>query len=151
MKKMLTALVIAVLCAAWGVCGWAEAPTEEPLIIDLDLSQMSDTIVYAEVFQMMIDPEAYIGKVIRLSGWFDVFSDVETGMIYTSCNTSDATACCAQGIEFVWAGEHVYPQDYPAPGADLTVTGRFETYLENGYEYVHLVDAQVEWAVEESV
>ena len=61
--------------------------------------------------------------------------------MYHACIIPDATACCAQGIEFVWEGDHVWPDDYPEEGADIIVTGRLETYDENGFTYLHLVDA----------
>lgn len=151
MKKLFLLMTL-LLCVSVGLGGMTSSIAEEaataPQVIDLDLSKMSGTFVYAEIFQMMMDPQAYIGKVIRLSGWYDVYEDSTTGMVYTSCIIPDATACCAQGIEFVWGGEHRYPQDYPEPGADLVVTGRFETYLEDDYEYIHLADAEVVWATE---
>lgn len=114
--------------------------------IDIDLSQMSGTVAYAQVYQMMYEPEAYEGKTVRMAGYFDVFEDQDTGIVYTSCIIPDAAACCAQGFEFVWAGEHAWPEAYPEPGAFLTVTGRFETYLEDDWLYIHLVDADVEWS-----
>ncbi len=117
----------------------------DALIVDLDLSKMSDTIVYAELYQMMAEPSDFDGKIIRISGWYDVYEDPLSGQVYTSCIIPDATGCCAQGLEFVWAGDHVYPQDYPEPGTYLTVTGRFETYMEDEWIYIHLVDSDVIW------
>ena len=80
-----------------------------------------------------------------MRGYFDVFEDQDTGIVYTSCIIPDAAACCAQGFEFIWADDHAWPEAYPEPGTYLTVTGRFETYLEDDWMYIHLVDAQVEW------
>ncbi|MBQ8082488.1 MAG: hypothetical protein IJ240_11405 [Clostridia bacterium] len=106
---------------------------------------MSGTVVYSQVYNMMYEPDAFIGKVIRMSGWFDYFEDETTGNVYFSCVIPDATACCAQGVEFVWAGEHAFPDDYPPAGTGLTVTGRFETYREDEYLFMRLADAEVEW------
>lgn len=58
---------------------------------------------------------------------------------------SDATACCAQGIEFVWRGEHAYPSDYPPLDTEITVTGTFDTYFEDDYMYIQLLDADLSW------
>ena len=152
MKK--TALIILVLCllnaipagcAASGADTGAPAAAPEPLAVDLDLSQMSGTVVYAQIYQILSDYQAYEGKIIRMKGWYDVFQDANTGMVYLSCIIPDATACCAQGIEFVWAGEHAYPDDFPEAGTGVTVTGRFESYMEGEYLYVHLTDADVIW------
>ena len=53
----------------------------------------------------------------------------------------DATACCSQGIEFVLAGEHTFPDDYPNENAIITVTGLFDTYQEGEYRYCTLREA----------
>ena len=66
------------------------------------------------------------------------------GQIYFACIIADATACCSQGLEFVLAGEHIYPDDYPELGSEITVVGTFQTYEENGYMYCHLIDAELE-------
>ena len=94
-------LVIALLLSPFAALGQTMEPYET---IDLDLSQMSGTIAYAQVYQMISDPEAYVGKIIRMTGYFDVFEDQDTGIVYTSCVIPDAAACCAQGLEFEPAG-----------------------------------------------
>ena len=113
--------------------------------IDLDLSNMSGTAVYAQVYNMLDRPSSYLNKVIRVHGALNYYQDDHTGNEYFAVLIADATACCAQGLEFVWAGEHVYPQDYPELGTELTVTGRFVLYEEETFTYVHLADADVQW------
>ena len=113
--------------------------------VDLDLSRLSGTIVYSQVYNMMVEPEKYIGMKIRMSGYYSGYEDTERGVVYHSCVIPDATACCAQGIEFVWSGEHAWPDDYPEEGTDITVTGRLESYEEDGYMYLHLVDSELVW------
>ena len=61
---------------------------------------------------------------------------------------SDATACCAQGIEFVLAGEHTYPDDYPELGSEIVIHGIFNTYEYETGAYVQLRDAVLETARE---
>lgn len=59
----------------------------------------------------------------------------------------DATACCSQGLEFVWGdGIHVWPQEYPEDGHEVTATGVFEVYSEGVAKYIHLVNASFEEA-----
>ena len=108
---------------------------------DVDLTGMSSTMVYSEVFNMVSAPEDYIGKKIRMSGMFNVYRDAESDRYYFACLILDATACCAQGIEFELAGEKRYPEDYPEKGEMITVAGTFDTYEENGYTYFTLRDA----------
>lgn len=54
---------------------------------------------------------------------------------------ADATACCQQGLEFVPTGSCKYPEDFPALGAEISVTGEFQTYMEGENMYCHLINA----------
>lgn len=116
--------------------------------IDYDLTLMGSDMVYATVYQMMVDPETYIGKTFRITGtYYPVYVDA-TGKYYHYCIIQDATACCAQGMEFVWDdGSHVYPDEYPEENAEITVTGTFETYQEENDQnlYCRLIHATLEF------
>ena len=113
--------------------------------VDLDLSRFSGNVVYSQVSDMMEHPEHYMDKVVRVKGTLNYFQDEKTKTEYFAVLVDDATACCAQGLEFVWAGEHKYPDDYPPLGSELTVVGRFATYEEYGNTYIQLLDAEVSW------
>lgn len=130
----------------------APAATEELLIpenpnadpnADVDLTTLSSTMVYSQVADMMYTPEKYQGKIIKASGLFSVYHDDMQDKNYYAILIQDATACCAQGIEFIWKGEHVYPEDYPEIGKEITVMGTFGTYEEDGATYTQLLDADV--------
>lgn len=115
--------------------------------IDVDLTKLSSTMVYSEVYNMMYTPDDYIGKTVKMKGQFAI------GYVYNTdgtpdestarfaCVIADATACCSQGLEFILTGEHTYPNDYPELGSEITVAGTFEVYTENGFQYCRLVDA----------
>ena len=118
-------------------------PSQSANELDVDLTTLSSTMVYSEVYNMMYEPDRYVGKRIKMDGQFAVYEDPNTGAVYTACIIMDATACCSQGLEFVLAGEHSYPADYPELGTEITVVGTFQTYEENGYMYCHLVDAEM--------
>ena len=91
--------------------------------VDVDLTALSATMVYSEVFQMMYYPEDYIGKTVKMEGLFDHYHDDATGKDYYACIIQDATACCAQGIEF-----QLTDGQYPADStSDVAVKGTFET------------------------
>lgn len=108
---------------------------------DVDLTQMNSTMVYSEVLQMMQEPDNFIGQTVKMTGAMAVYEGESRN--YYACLIADATACCAQGIEFVWKGDHAYPDDYPELGAEIVVTGTFDTYTENGTLYAQLVDAEL--------
>ncbi len=150
MKKNAWKIVLCLMAAFLSVCilpgaGAETAGPAEPPVIDLDLSALSGTVVYAQIFNLVSDPDPWLGKTIRMAGYYSYYDDQEQGVVYHACIIPDATACCAQGIEFIWAGEHNWPEDYPEEGTDITVTGRLEIYEENGVSYLHLVDAEVLW------
>ncbi|MCR4954145.1 MAG: hypothetical protein K6A43_08740 [Treponema sp.] len=123
--------------------GTQKSSIEKP---DLDLTKMSATMIYAEVFNMLIEPENYIDKILKMKGNFQVFTNEQNTERYYAVVIQDATACCQQGIEFIWAGDHAYPQDYPKIGQEITVTGSYKVaYTQDDLEYHFLLADRVEW------
>ena len=111
--------------------------------VDVDLTCMSATMVYAEVYNIMVDPDRYIGKTIKAEGEFATYRDGSTGKMYYACIIKDATACCAQGLEFAPADEKKYPDDFPAEGDEVCVVGVFDTYMEGEDTYGVLKEARM--------
>lgn len=112
--------------------------------VDYDLTQMSSGMVYATVYQMMVTPGEYEGKTFRIDGNFYATYYEATKKYYFYCVIQDATACCAQGMEFVWGdGTHIYPEEYPEDNTEIVVEGIFETYREKDDDnlYCRLSDA----------
>ncbi len=110
----------------------------------VDLTTLSSTMVYAEVYNMMAKPAEYIGRTVKMQGKFVAIEDPESNEIYTACLIEDATACCAQGMEFILADGAVYPDDYPEVDSEITVIGVYETYEKDGMLYCYLLDATIE-------
>ena len=159
MKKLTAILLAVIMTAALAACGNKTVATdateataanqteagqaEQSGGIDVDLTTMSSTMVYSEVQNMMQKPTDYLGKTVRMQGAFSV---AEVGKNrYFACIIKDAAACCSQGIEFEWKGDHSYPEDYPEQGADITVVGTFTTYKEGQQQYCQLKNAEVKF------
>ena len=106
---------------------------------DIDLTIMSATMIYSEVYNMMNQPEDYVGKVIKIEGQYAIAEG--EGIRYDLCIIKDATACCAQGMEFCLTEDYVYPDAYPNEGDEIVVMGTFETYMEGEYMYCTLRNA----------
>lgn len=119
----------------------SETNTTSSDSIDVDLTTLSSTMVYAEVYNMMVQPQDYIGKTVKMDGLFSFYHDETTGKDYFACIIQDATACCSQGIEFVLTDDYTYPEDYPEEGGEICVSGVFDTYQEGEYTYCTLRDA----------
>ena len=115
-----------------------EASAAEVKTVDVDLTVLSSTMVYAEVNNILSNPDEYMGKTIKISGpYYASFYD-KTGSYYHYVIVEDVAACCAQGLEFVWNGEHDYPGDYPEERTKIEVIGLFGSYDELGQTYYNL-------------
>ena len=110
---------------------------------DVDLTILDSNMVYAQVYDMVYRPEEYEGKTVRARGNFAYYQDETTHKEYFAVLISDATACCAQGIEFVRKGEYLFPDDYPEEGTEITIAGEFFSYVEDSVTYVQLRNAEI--------
>lgn len=107
--------------------------------VDIDLTKLSSTMVFSEVYNMMVSPEQYMGKMVKAEGSFQVYQDPDTKKNYYAVVIADATACCQQGLEFIWNGEHAYPDDYPEQESEIEITGVFQSYQEGSSTYYYLL------------
>lgn len=147
MKKTIAVLtaILSIICIFSG-CSSSDGTAEEAVEstteqVDLDLSSLSSTMVYSEVYNMMISPADYIGKIIKMTGQYSVYTDSSTNKTYYSVIIADATACCQQGLEFVLADDEA-PSGYEV-GDEISVVGTFETYQEGELTYCHIKDAYI--------
>ncbi len=144
MKPLFTLLCCFLLSLPLTSCGKkAPVSTGGKDGIDVDLTLLSSTMVYSELFNMMVSPEDYVGKSVKMKGLFSSVHDDASGNDYFACVVMDATACCSQGIEFVPAESYRYPDDFPAEGEKFCVSGVFDMYEEGEYSYCTLKDAKI--------
>lgn len=111
--------------------------------VDVDLTALSSTMVYSQVYNMMFYPENFIGKTIRMEGIYTEYFDQATGKRYMACFIMDATQCCSQGVEFELTSDYSYPDDYPTEGDTVVVQGVFDVYEEEGAEYCTLRNSKL--------
>ncbi|WP_024862024.1 hypothetical protein [Ruminococcus flavefaciens] len=147
MKKIAVAVILCLCTALFFGCGNSQqssgsssestknSSSDE---FDIDLTKMSSTMVYSTVYSMMMAPDDYVGKTVKVTGNFNEYKDESTGKTYYSVLISDATACCQQGMEFDMGSGY---SDYPPENALITVTGTFETYMEGKAKYCQLAKA----------
>ena len=176
MKRRILRLIVSALCALALLAGCgrqAEAPEAPPsppassapaaqpapetpetpeaagkTPVDVDLTTLSSTMVFAEVSNLLYDPIPYLGKTVRMEGEFSVDhaytmeGELDLSENYFYCIIEDALACCAQGLEFSLADSTaVYPADYPEEGSQITVVGTVEFFEENGFRHLRLGNA----------
>ena len=112
--------------------------------VDYDLTVMGADMVYATVYQMMIDPKSYIGKSFKIRGNYYSSYSKDKDVYYHFCMIKDAAACCAQGLELLWADEKMNRhENCPEEDALVTVEGVCETYEEGPNKYGRIKDAKI--------
>ena len=118
-----------------------EIKQESDQTVDLDLTQMSKSMVFATIWQSLMIPQEYEGKSIRLTGTYRTLTDDTSGKKYHFVIIEDEAACCEQGIEFVLKENETV---YPGEGEEITLEGVFEVYSEEGKEnlYSRLKDSR---------
>lgn len=122
----------------------AEDTVSESVLGDnIDLTVLSSTMVYSEVYNMMYSPHNYEGKTVKMNGLFVAYTNKDKSQYYPAVIIADATACCSQGLEFILEGNPAYPEGYPEVDTEITVVGTFETYEEDGYTYCRLQNAKI--------
>ena len=114
-KSLFVAMLFA-LTVGGGSAAAAPAP-------DIDLTAMSATMVYSVVYDMVWHPDTYVGQVVKMRGRYTRYTADDTETLHHACVVQDATACCAQGIDFALADGN-----YPAPDSEITVVGTLDTY-----------------------
>ena len=110
--------------------------------VDIDLSSMSSSLVYSEVLNMMTTPTDYIGKTVKMTGTLVSMVDEVDNNTYLACIIQDATACCAQGIEFQPLEKDLEDSNL-YDNQEITVVGTFDEYQIEDNTYYTLKDARI--------
>ena len=140
--RKMTALILCALTLTMAA-GCGSKTTESSSKIDVDLTRMSSTMVYSEVNNILLNPQDYVDKTIKMEGEMAVYTNKDQSAYYYTVIVADATACCSQGLEFVLANGSTALSDYPESGTQVSVVGKGETYDEDGTEYFHLVQSEL--------
>ncbi len=143
-KKVAVFLLLALLSITLFACAREEATQVDAQVnaengVDIDLTAMSSSMIYAQVYDFLSDPQAYDGKVIKLVGTLQSQYYEVTDTTYNFVIINDATGCCPQGLEFFDTSENELPEQ----GTQITVIGSFEPYDENGNKYYRIVTDEV--------
>ena len=138
MKKTLVLLLV-LFSVAIIFAGCAGNDTKTADEIDVDLTVLSSTMVYAEVNNIMTNPDDYMGKTIKVQGYYNASYYDVTDNYYHYVIIQDAVDCCAQGIEFILTGgDFKYPDDFPEILDFIEITGVFDNYDELDKTYYYL-------------
>ena len=146
-KGLIILLLLFSACSKPKAATQTTSPVSEPEVIkvDYDLSDMNFTMISSFFFQMLIEPEEYENKTFKIKGKFQTFDNEENpaALPYFSVIMNDATMCCQEGIDFVWKGDHKYPDDYPQPDQEITIVGKYIVTETNGFTYNYILASDI--------
>ena len=137
MRKLAFTLALCLLLSV--LPAWAEPVPAE---VDWDLATLDIDEAYHILYAMY---DAYIGQTVRVRGPFTYFQLDADSREHFYVGVGETTSCCGETLDFTWAGEHSYPDDYPEQEALITVTGVLSTYEEYEVTWLELLDAEVVW------
>ena len=95
--------------------------TEVPEKIDLDFTKMNYNMASSIMFEMLIEPEKYIDKTVKISGQLE--TSIYEGNRYFSVINWDLTGCCPSGLNFIPPASMIYPDNFPESSSLITVIG----------------------------
>lgn len=127
MRTLSAFLALVMLLLAVSACGKGNGV--------LDMTKMSDTLIYSTIENMKKTPEGYLGMTIRISGSYVKSYFDKTGNYYHFVTGSDSTGCCSWGYEFL-LDENKF--SYPAENANITIQGKIKSYNELGVDYYYI-------------
>lgn len=107
----------------------------------IDISNLSGTAAYAQVYGIVSESKSYEGKTIKIKGKFKTYS--ENGKTYYACIVSDTAGCCVQGLEFEPLKKYSYPKDFPKPDETIIVKGKLKIIYKDNFDFCVLQDAEI--------
>ncbi|MDI9521482.1 MAG: hypothetical protein QM308_10090 [Bacillota bacterium] len=109
-------------------------PIEIGEFIHWDLSRMSATMAYAQLYAMLMQPEGYVGQTVKVQGEYYPLTDDEGITRVHGVIVSDMAACCQVGLEFLLTGNPP-PGTYPPPMSTVEMTGLFDLCNDGGEKF----------------
>jgi len=135
MKKYIVLLCL-ILFTALLVTGCANDESEND--VDIDLSELSMTMIQAEYARILSNADDYVGKTIKAYGAYYtlLFSNSGTRFHYIIIVPGDE--CCQMGFEFRRGDDYDFPDDYPSQNAMILITGTLLKDEEIGASYLYI-------------
>ncbi len=96
--------------------------------VDFDLTKLSSTMIYAQVFDLLGHPDKYLGKTFKFVGEYDSIYVESLEKEIRFLIIHDATSCCPQGLEIELA------EGIPTPAQEELVVVE-ATYLQENTDF----------------
>ncbi len=107
--------------------------------VDIDLSSQSETMVISTLNSILMEPETYLGKSIKIKGIYTTQTDIETNVQYSYVSYIDTTSCCTLDLEYRY--DNYDPNKLPKLDDSIEIVGVLKSYEENDNTYYY-IDAE---------
>ncbi len=102
--------------------------------VDVDFTKMSQTMIFAQTFNMVLESPKYLGKTVKFQGQvFSSYNEMAKTTLH-SIIQYDATACCQTGFEFILPPG----SEYPADGSQIEIVGKYSYTDKFTFDYFYL-------------
>lgn len=106
--------------------------------VDINILDLSDIMAFAQVNNMMMMAEEYLGQTVKLHGNYYRHDIPEMDLSYHFLLLVDGTNCCTGILEFMFEDGIGYPES----GTDLLLMGEYSKYSDEygTYPYIKVSD-----------
>lgn len=108
--------------------------------VDYDLTVMSETMVYAQIYDVLINPTNYDGITFKIHGEYEYYTIPDSDEIIYFIVINDALGCCPQGLEIRFTDDVPAPENF----AEVIMKGTAYSEFYEGYTYIHFVVTEFE-------
>jgi len=137
MKRILFASLIT-LSVVISLFGCSNSSDVGDVDVDIDLSELSMTMMQAEYQRIFSNAEEHIGKTIKVYGSYYTMQIDNAGNIAHFVIVIPGDACCQLGFEFKRDDGSVFPDDYPVQNSMILITGTLDVYEQFGASYIYI-------------
>ena len=121
------------LCSCTNEKGGDKGKENKTTVVDVNLSEMSDTMAYATMENINANSESYIGQVIMVTGKYDYQNDCHWIVL------TDETLCCSIGMEFQLPDG----EEYPAISSTITICGTYGQYTQSRVQHYFIIVEEI--------
>ena len=118
-------LVLMLLPMLVSGCGSSNGDSAGGNDIDVNLSALGTTMLFAEIINIMNNPDSYLGQVIKVHGGYFSFHDEGSNQYIHFVLILDEAGCCEQGFQFRVGEDFGAPENLFETGEEIEVIGVF--------------------------
>lgn len=102
---------------------------------DIDLTILNDTVMMAQVNNLMYMPQEYAGQTVKMKGAYMPFYSQQYDDTYHLMLSMDELMCCQGMVEFLLPEGRDYPED----GEEFMIFGEFTLMSDETGEYAIII------------